>query len=104
MAHYFERIALYAEQSLEGHPITFCHYPMLEWKNSRKEGSSRLGYLVHGHIHNNIYPQYRAIFDLPNALNACVEVNGYTPVTFEELIANNDAFKQKALAQLDHNN
>ena len=56
VAHYFEEITQYAEVSVDGHPITFCHYPMLEWKNSRKEGSSRLGYLVHGHIHNNVYP------------------------------------------------
>ena len=28
---------------LNGHPITFCHYPMLEWKSSRKEGSAAGG-------------------------------------------------------------
>jgi calcineurin-like phosphoesterase family protein len=31
---------------------------------------------------------------MPHALNASVEVNGYEPVTFDELVANNIAFKE----------
>ena len=58
-AAFFESVSKYAELSLDEHPVTLCHYPMLEWKNSRKIGSSRLGYLIHGHIHVNVIPLYR---------------------------------------------
>jgi hypothetical protein len=30
---------------------------------------------------------------MKNALNASVEINDYAPVTFEELIANNELFR-----------
>ena len=94
----------YEEVSLNGHPVTLCHYPMVEWKNSRKEGSSRLGYLIYGHIHNNIKPEYRQLFLHENALNAGVDINGFTPVSFDELVANNAAFRAFALKQLDDYN
>ena len=99
-AAFFEEIVPYAEVSFDNHPITLCHYPMLEWKNSRKEGSSRLGYLIHGHIHNTVKPLYRVLFEMPNALNAGVDINGFSPVSFDELVKNNDAFKVKALSAL----
>ena len=34
---YFEEIVPYLEVHLNGHPITMCHYPMLEWRSSREE-------------------------------------------------------------------
>lgn len=94
---YFEKITKYEEVSLNGHQITLCHYPMIEWKNSRKEGTSRLGYLIYGHIHNNIRPEYRLLFEMPNALNAGVDINNFTPVRFDELVENNTIFSERAL-------
>lgn len=98
---YFVEIAKYKEISLNGHQMTFCHYPMLEWKNSRKGDSPKLGYHIYGHIHNNVLPEYRYLFELPNALNAGVEVNNYEPVTFEELVENNARFSKQALEILN---
>jgi len=101
VSSYFESISSYVEDSLDCHPVTLCHYPMLEWKNSRKIGSPRMGYLIHGHIHNGISPLYKTLFELPHALNAGVDINGFAPVTFDELIANNAYFKQCALEHLN---
>ena len=97
---YFEEITQYKEVSLNNHPITLCHYPMIEWKNSRKEGSSKLGYLIYGHTHNNIKQEYRLLFEKPNALNAGVDINGFSPVNFDELTENNKKFSAFALEQL----
>ena len=51
---YFEKTLPYLEAHLNGHPITMCHYPMLEWASSREELGRKLGYHIHGHIHNRI--------------------------------------------------
>ena len=96
----FEKITNYEEVSLNNHQITLCHYPMVEWKNSRKEGTSRLGYLIYGHIHNNIRPEYKLLFETPNALNAGVDINNFEPVTFDELVNNNEQFLKSALKKL----
>ena len=97
---FFEEICPMKFAHLNGHPITFCHYPMLEWKSSRKEGSKKLGVLIYGHIHNRIDPMYRFLYESENALNAGVDVNGYSPVSFDELVDNNVAFKKSALDNL----
>ena len=73
---------------------------MVEWKNSRKEGTSRLGYLIYGHIHNNIRPEYKLLFETSNALNAGVDINDFEPVTFDELVYNNEQFLKSALKKL----
>ena len=50
--------------------------------------------MIHGHIHNDVsfdfWPLLRA---RERVMNAGVDVNGYEPVAFEELVANNAAFK-----------
>ena len=94
---YFEEIVPYLEVHLNGHPITMCHYPMLEWRSSREEAKRKLGYLIHGHIHNRIADEYRQLFLQFNALNAGVDVNDFAPVTFDELVENNLRFKLIAL-------
>ncbi len=102
LSKYFERVSLLEELNLFSRMLTLCHYPMLEWRNSRKEGSSKLGYLVHGHIHNNVYPEYTPLFTAPNALNAGVDLNGFEPVTIDELMANNKIFKHQVLSGSDN--
>lgn len=96
-SEYFINIAQYVETSIDGVTVTLCHYPMLEWKASRKIGSKKLGYLIHGHIHNSRDKKYMPLWLLPHALNAGVDINNYAPVTFAELIENNEAFKLSAL-------
>ena len=95
---YFEEIVPYLEVCLNGHPITMCHYPMLEWNGSRVDSRRHLGYLIHGHIHNRICDNYKPLFLQFNALNAGVDINGYAPVTFDELVSNNMTFKLAALS------
>ena len=95
---YFEDVASYLEVHLNGHPITMCHYPLLEWHSSREETRRKLGYLIHGHIHNRISDEYRQLFLQHNALNAGVDVNGFAPCTFDELVENNLRFKLTALS------
>ena len=65
--------------------ITLCHYPMMSFEGK---------YLIYGHIHNNKPPTFWPLLKtMGNALNACVEVNGHMPVTFEKLIENNAIFR-----------
>jgi calcineurin-like phosphoesterase family protein len=35
--------------------------------------------------------------EMPNLLNAGVEINGYRPVKFDELVSNNEFFKSERL-------
>jgi calcineurin-like phosphoesterase family protein len=94
---YFETVVPYLELHVNGHPVTMCHYPLLEWNAGRREDGHRLGYLIHGHIHNRVADEYRQLFLQFNALNAGVDVNAFAPVTFEELLENNLQFKIAAL-------
>ena len=96
----FDKITNYEEVSLNSHQLTLCHYPMIEWKNSRKEGTSRLGYLIYGHIHNNVKHEYELLFNAQNALNAGVDINNFEPVSFDELVDNNLKFSEEALKTL----
>lgn len=97
---WFEEVVPMSFLSLNGHPITLCHYPMLEWKESRADGKKKPGILIFGHIHNRIDPAYRFLFESENALNAGTDINGFCPVSFEELVENNRAFKAQALRLL----
>lgn len=99
-AKFFDKITPYLEIKSNNVDVTLCHYPMLEWKNSRKIGSKKLGYLVHGHIHNRYCDDYKTLFMMPHALNAGADVNGFEPVSFEELIKNNETHKLSKLSSL----
>ena len=99
-SEYFDQIVPYLEIKSNNVDITLCHYPMLEWKNSRKLGSKKLGYLIHGHIHNRYCDDYKTLFMMPHALNAGVDINGFAPVSFEELIKNNESYKLSKLLLL----
>ena len=93
----FAEVELMITRNLNCHPLTLCHYPLLEWHASRKDGSRKLGYLVHGHIHNAMRPEYRFLFRKFNTLNAGVDINGFAPVTFEEMVENNLNYKLSRL-------
>lgn len=97
-AKYFNQIAPYSETEIDHVKITLCHYPMLEWRNSRKKGSEKkLGYLIHGHTHKRSGEFFKPMFLIPHALNAGADLNDFTPVTFDELVKNNEAFKLSVL-------
>lgn len=98
---YFLQVTKYLEINLGGHPVTLCHYPMLEWRESREE--RKTGYLIHGHIHNRVSEDYLPLYKSFNALNAGADINGFVPVTFEELVENNNKFKLRCLELLNQN-
>ena len=78
----------------QGRQVVLCHYPMMTWPHVRES------YMVFGHIHNNPDAQYWPLIKMSELmLNAGVEVNGYMPVTLDELIANNAMFKMSAEEQ-----
>lgn len=68
--------------------LTLCHYPLLTWKREKKT------YMIHGHIHNNTGADYwPLILERDHLLNAGADINGFAPVTFEELLNNNRRWK-----------
>ena len=80
----------YKERTIDGHKVILCHYPLMSWV-----GQKRGSLMIHGHIHNRKNEPYTALWSqLPNLLNAGVDINGYKPVTLDELIENNTKFKQ----------
>jgi calcineurin-like phosphoesterase family protein len=86
LSKYFQSVENLKDFSDGKRKITLCHYPMMSFAGS---------YHIHGHIHNNKNDTYwKLLREMPNALNASVEINHYTPVTFDELVANNQAFKE----------
>ena len=90
MSKYFNSINTLLETSIGTVGATLCHYPLVTWKHQQKT------YMIHGHIHNDTDSEYWPFLCLnPRILNAGVEINGYEPVTLEELIKNNEEFKKR---------
>ena len=94
---YFESVVPYLETEYEGIKLTLCHYPMIEWPTGRIDLAGSCGYLVHGHTHNYAPSRYVSMMKTPYLLNASAEINGYSPVSFQELIDNNEIFKLENL-------
>lgn len=87
----FEKIVQYEEIVLpQGRHVVLCHYPILFF-NRRHYGS----YMFYGHVHNSqeyaLVEQQRAQIESLghpcNAFNVGVMVQGYEPVTFDEIVA-----------------
>lgn len=77
--------------------LTMCHYPMMSWPFSNHEG-----WMIYGHIHENTDMDYWPLIDrYDRMLNAGVDINGFAPVTFEEMLENNIAHKKKARGTID---
>ena len=86
LSRYFESVSYMTVINNGKCKITLCHYPMMTFDSS---------YQIYGHIHNNKSNFYWPLLKtMENALNAGVEVNGYQPVTFDELVENNAVFRQ----------
>lgn len=89
---FFESVDALLEVDVCGRHVTLCHYPMMSWSHMGRESSLH----AHGHIHNSRDGAYWPLLrTMERALNASVEVNGYMPVTLEELAANNGRFKEE---------
>lgn len=87
-SRYFVSINNYLEVSDGTRGMTLCHYPLLSWKHAKTT------YMIHGHIHANTDMDFWPLIKCrDHVLNAGVDVNGYQPVTFDELLDNNIAFK-----------
>ncbi len=79
----FRTVDMISKIKDEGRSVVLCHYPLLAF-----DGSMKGAYHVFGHIHNNTRePLYEAISTQPNYFNAGVDVNGFRPVTLDQLIA-----------------
>jgi len=93
LPRYFESVSMMRTFSDGQHKITGCHYPMMTWPSAGKNG-----YMVFGHIHDNTDADYwPLIAAMPKMLNAGVDINGFEPVTFDEMEANNENFKASLL-------
>jgi calcineurin-like phosphoesterase family protein len=89
---HFVEVANYLDVSVGGRHLVMCHYPLLCW------GGTGKSWMIHGHIHNNRHMDYWPLLQVrERVLNAGVEINGYAPVRFDDLLENN--IKQKELPQ-----
>lgn len=88
----FVEVAPMLEVEDASRQLTLCHYPMMAWRNSGRDFS----WLIHGHIHNNTSDDFWPLLrSMPRALNAGVDINWFFPVTFEEMLANNERWKKE---------
>jgi len=87
---YFVSVDHYLEVTDEKKRIILTHYPIAEWN-----GFHRGSYQVYAHIHNSVGETYQYMKKFDTALNAAACLNNYTPVSFNELVRNNQLFKEK---------
>ncbi len=76
---YFIQIQNMIVKTVNGRLITLCHYPLLDWKNSKKSSINKIGYMLYGHLHNNR-------IEKAHAFNVGVDVNNFQPISFNKLI------------------
>lgn len=74
----------------QGRNVSLCHFPIAEW-NGKRHG----GYHVFGHLHGRRDEVYQFMSRFDQALNAGCMINGYRPVTLDELMENNRLFRQE---------
>lgn len=76
--------------------IQLFHYPILRWYRKNKGA-----FHIYGHLHDEQKgKETKWLRGEKYALNACVEINDFTPCTLEELIINNQRIKD---IELDEN-
>ncbi len=85
---YFESVDYYREITDCREHIVLSHYPIAEWN-----GFYHGDYHIYGHIHNKTDGAYRYMRQFDRALNAGVCINNYAPCSLNELIRNNQIFK-----------
>ena len=80
----FDSIDNYLEVIDEDRRVILFHYPIVEW-----DGYYRGCYHLYGHIHNSDNEANRIMQAVPNAFNAGVDLNDFTPQTLTQLISRN---------------
>ena len=79
----------YLEVSDGKRKLVLCHYPLMTWNHELKS------YMIHGHVHNKKDAEYWPLIkNNPRLLNAGVDINGFWPVTFEQMMLNNECYKE----------
>lgn len=86
---YFIEAYRYCEITDEQKHIILSHFPIAEWN-----GYYRQAYHIHGHIHGRTDVTYHFMKQFDRVLNAGCMINNFMPVTFNELIINNQRFKE----------
>ncbi|MDD2620940.1 MAG: hypothetical protein PHC92_09770 [Syntrophomonadaceae bacterium] len=87
---YFESVSQIKEITDAGRHLVLCHFPMVQWPRSHHNSV-----LVFGHIHNGIAGEgFNYYLTHDNMLNAGVDINHYCPVTYHQLVANNEHFRE----------
>jgi calcineurin-like phosphoesterase family protein len=83
--HYFVEVADALTVTLDGYRTYLCHYPTPDFVGDLH---------IYGHMHENYKDgDFRRLVAAGRfALNAAVELNGYRPVTIEEMIESNARF------------
>ncbi len=95
LGKYFESVSFMEEITDGSHRITLCHYPMMSWN-----GCNRGAFQIYGHIHNNRNDSYWPLLaESDLSLNAGVDINGFRPVSLQDLIKNNQTYRKNAEAQ-----
>lgn len=85
---YFKEITQMTSFSDGERGVTLCHYPLLTYKHQKTT------YMIHGHLHTDVSEDFWPLLaQRDNVLNAGVDINGFAPVTFEELVENNRRHK-----------
>lgn len=69
--------------------ICLCHYPLADW-----DGAYHGTWHIYGHIHNRINDISEFMMAGGQALNAGCMINNYIPVSFNELVRNNEEFRK----------
>lgn len=64
--------------------VVLFHYPIVEW-----EGYFDGAYHMYGHIHNSDNKANQIMKDIPNAFNAGLDLNDFTPQPLSQLIERN---------------
>ena len=81
---YFVEIADFKMVDDNGNQIVLCHYPLVEWN-----GYYRNVLHFYGHVHNAYHNEtVRYARDMKNAYNVGVDVIGFAPCTFDEIVGN----------------
>lgn len=86
---YFESVDKMMHVTDNGKQICLCHFPILQWN-----GYFKKSYHIYGHVHAKIDEDFEVLKKKERALNAGCMINGYSPVSFNELIINNKKYKE----------
>lgn len=79
-------------RQLKGHKhICLCHFPIAEWNGYHKGH-----WHIYGHIHARLDDTYYFMRNRSKALNAAACINNYAPASLNELIRNNQYFREKS--------